>query len=47
VEKGDPANYRGISLLSTISKVYRRVLARRLNCLTGEEGCYFRIPAGI
>jgi hypothetical protein len=29
--KRDPANYRGISLLSTLSKVYTGVMARRLN----------------
>jgi hypothetical protein len=31
VDKRDPANYRGFSLLSTLSKVYTGVMARRLN----------------
>jgi hypothetical protein len=41
--KRDPANYRGISLLSTLSKVYKGVLAR----LDREEGCHFSMPHGI
>jgi hypothetical protein len=38
--KGDkryPANYRGISLFSTLSKVYTGVLARRLNDWTEKR----------
>jgi hypothetical protein len=34
----DPANYRGISLLSTLSKVYTGVLARRLNDWIEKRG---------
>jgi hypothetical protein len=38
--KGDPANYRRISLLSTLSKVYMRVLARRLNDWIEKRGSF-------
>jgi hypothetical protein len=42
-DKQDPANYMGISLLSTLSKVYTGVLARRLNDWIEKR----RIPDGI
>jgi hypothetical protein len=37
-DKQDPANYMGISLLSTLSKVYTGVLARRLNDWIEKRG---------
>jgi hypothetical protein len=45
-DKRDPANYRRISLLSTLSKVYTGVLARRKR-FDREEGCHFRMSDGI
>jgi hypothetical protein len=37
-DKQDPADYRGISLLSTLSKVYTEVLMRRLNDWIEKRG---------
>jgi hypothetical protein len=45
--KKNQANYRGISLLSTISNIYTGVLARRLNDWGREKGCSVRVSDGF
>jgi hypothetical protein len=44
--KENPANYRGISLLSTMSKIYTGVLARRLNDWAERKGAVSRVSDG-
>jgi hypothetical protein len=46
-DKQDPANYRGISLLSTLSKVYMEVLARRLNDWIEKRGAVSECQMGF
>jgi hypothetical protein len=46
-DKQDPANYRGISLLSTLSKVYKGVLARRLNEWVEKRGAISECQMGF
>jgi hypothetical protein len=43
----DPANYRGISLLSMLSKVYTGVLARRLNDWIEKRGVISECQMGF
>jgi hypothetical protein len=45
--KESPANYRGISLLSTISKLYTGVLARRLNDWADRKGAVSEFQMGF
>ena len=49
-DKNDCMNYRGISLLSALGKVYGRILIERVRVLTegmiGEEQCGFRSSRG-
>jgi hypothetical protein len=37
-DRKDPGNYKGIALLSALSKIYNRVLAKRLNDWTENRG---------
>jgi hypothetical protein len=46
-DKRDPANYRGISLLSTLSKVYTGVMARRLNEWIEKRGAISECQMGF
>jgi hypothetical protein len=46
-DKRDPANCRGISLLSTLSKVYTGVLARRLNEWIEKRGAILECQMGF
>jgi hypothetical protein len=46
-DKQDPANYRGISLLSTLLKVYTGVLARRLNKWIEKRGAISECQMGF
>jgi hypothetical protein len=46
-DKRDPANYRRISLLSTLSKVYTGVLARRLNEWIEKRGAILECQTGF
>jgi hypothetical protein len=46
-DKRDPVNYRGISLLSTLSKVYTGVLARRLNDWIEKRGVISECQMGF
>jgi hypothetical protein len=47
VDKRDPTNYRGISLLSTLSKVYTGVLVRRLNDWIEKRGVTLECQTGF
>jgi hypothetical protein len=46
-DKRDPANYRRISLLSTLSKVYKGVLVRRLNNWIEKKGAISECQMGF
>jgi hypothetical protein len=46
-DKRDPDNYRGISLLSTLSKVYTGVLVRRLNNWLEKRGAISECQMGF
>jgi hypothetical protein len=46
-DKRDPAHYRGISMLSTLSKVYTGVLVRRLNDLIEKRGVISECQMGF
>jgi hypothetical protein len=46
-DKRDPADYRGISLLSTLSKVYTGVLVRRLNDWIEKRGTISECQMGL
>jgi hypothetical protein len=46
-DKRDPANYRRISLLSTLMKVYMGVLARRLNDWIERRGTISECQMGF
>jgi hypothetical protein len=46
-DKQDPANYRGISVLSALLKVYTGVLARRLNDSIERRGAISECRMGF